>query len=111
MTSLEDVYQKFYPQLVKMLPTHDAIFMAKLYANKFLPGDAKVMIQQQPTRAQKNQYFLDQCIGQGFYPDDNVKGKASNPLLEQLLTVMEDCDDRSVSALASRFRGGKRLLK
>ena len=107
MTSLKDVYQKFYREFVTKLPTHDAIFMANLYANKFLPGDAKEMIQQKPTRAQKNEYFLDQCIAQGFYPDDNVKGGFSNPILEQLLIVMEKCDDRNVNTLASRFRDGK----
>ncbi len=107
MTSLEDVYKTFYPQLVAKLPTNDAIFMSKLYSNKFLPGDTKAKIQEISTKAGKNTFFLDECITPGFYPDDNVKGKSSNPLLEQLLTAMETDNDRTLKALASRFRDSK----
>ena len=107
MTSLKDLFREFYPQFVKILPTHDNIFMANLYANQFLPGDAKGKIHAKPTRSEKNTYFLDEYIEKGFYPDDNVKGGFSNPILEQLLTVMEKCDDLNVKGLASRFRDSK----
>ena len=101
-TSLKHVYQTFYPQLVDKLPTNDDIFMSKLYANKFLPGDTKEKIQQKPTKREKNTLFLDECIGTGFYDDKD--GKSSNPIFEHLLTVMENHDDRNLKALASRIR-------
>ena len=77
----------------------DAIFIAKLYASRFLPGDAKEAIHARPTRADKATYFLDNYIDGGFSDDGTT-----NELLSELLNLMEKSDDMVLKSVAKEIK-------
>lgn len=104
MSTMKDVYYDYYPKLIRVLPMDDAIFTARLYSSRFLPGDAKEVIQVKSTRAEKTTYFLDNCIAKGFDEDDDD----SNPLFTELLDLMEKSDDITMKKVAQDI---KRALK
>ena len=76
----------------------DAIFIAKLYASQFLPGNAKDLISARPTRADKATYFLDNCIANAFDDDDG-----SNELFADLVKLMEKSDDIVLKKVAKEI--------
>ena len=97
MPTLKEVYLEYYPKLIRVLPMTDAIFIAKLYASQFLPGDAKESISARPTRADKATYFLDNCIANAF--DDD----GSNELFADLVKLMEKSDDMVLKKVAKEI--------
>ena len=76
----------------------DAIFIARLYASKFLPGDSKEAIAARPTRADKATFFLDNYIDTGFEDD------GSNPLFSDLLNLMEKSEDLVLKSVAKEIK-------
>ena len=76
----------------------DAIFIARLYASQFLPGDAKEATAARPTRADKATFFLDNYIANGFEDD------GSNPLFSELLNLMERSDDMVLKTVAKDIK-------
>ena len=99
MPSLKDVYDDYYPKLIRVLPMNDSLFIAQLYSNKFLPGDAKESVMVRPTRADKATFFLDNYIVKGF-DDDGM----SNQLFIELIRVMEKSDDLVLKSVAKEIR-------
>ena len=98
MPTLREVYLEYYPKLIRVLPMSDAIFIARLYASRFLPGDAKEAIAARPTRADKATFFLDNYIDGGF--DDD----GTNPLFSDLLNLMEKSDDMVLKSVAKEIK-------
>ena len=95
---MKDVYTDYYSKLIIVLPMNDPIFIAKLYASQFLPGDAKEAVAARVTRAEKATFFLDNHIKNGF--DDD----GSNPLFLDLLKLMEKSDDIVLQSVAKEIR-------
>ena len=95
---MKDVYTKYYPTLIKVLPMNDTIFVAQLFASNFLPGNAKEAIEARDTRADKASFFLDNHIVNGFDDDGN------NPLFLDLLKLMEKTDDIVLQTVAKEIR-------
>ena len=60
--SANEVFTKFYLQLVTTLPIDDPLFTAKLFTNDLLPGDHKGHVESLPTKSDKASYFLDHVI-------------------------------------------------
>jgi len=95
--STSEVFKHFYVKLVRMLPMNDAIFMAKLFSAKLLPGDVKYQVESMSTQADKATHFLDRVIqpsvtsgvGRHFY---------------DLIKVMEDSEYNGVKELAKLIR-------
>ena len=92
------IYHDFYPKLIRVLPLSDAIFVAQLVKNGFLPGDTKESIKAKPTPAEKTTFFLDNCIAPGFNDD------GSNPLFNQLLELMERSDNMVLKSVAKEIK-------
>lgn len=98
MSTLKDVYLEYYPKLIRVLPMDDAYFRANLNASRFLPGDAKAMIESRPTRADKASYFLDNFIANAFEDD------GSNSMFSDLLNLMERSDDSALKSIAAQIK-------
>ena len=99
MPTLKEIYVKFYPNLVAVLPMDDATFMAQLYSNNLLPGDGKAKVEAQQTRADKASYFLDNYVEKGFVVDDST-----NPTFYSLLSVMQSNDDPLLKSVAGTIK-------
>lgn len=99
MPSLKDVYDEYYPKLIRVLPMNDSLFIAQLYSKHFLPGDAKDSIMARATRADKATYFLDNYIANDF--DDEG---TSNSLFVELIRLMEKSDDLVLKSVAKEIR-------
>ena len=97
--SANEVFTKFYSQLVKSLPMNDALFRAELFTNSLLPGDHKEHVESLslPTKAEKASYFLDHVIKPSVTGDDGSS-------FDKLLNVMEDSDHQGVKELAELIR-------
>ena len=99
MSLQKTVYRKHYHKLVRALPMDDALFIAKLYSKKFLPGDALYCIEARRSRAGKAEFFLENYVAKGF--DES----GENKLFSELLDLLNDSDDsvlRMVAANISR---------
>ena len=93
MSPLE-VFQRYYVQLVQLLPMKNDIFIARLYANNLLPGELKEDIDSSfHTSTKKAAKFLDDVIKPTVRHDDSTR-------FNVLLTVMKSCDDKTVNNLA-----------
>ena len=97
MSSMKQVYMDYYPKLMQVLPMNDALFIAQLYAGRFLPGDTKDVIQSRHTRAEKVQCFLDNCIKPAFLDDE------SNDIFLALLKMMENSDNVVLKSVAKEI--------
>jgi len=61
-THVEDVVTKFTPQLLKVLPMDDIIFVSELKAAGLLPGNLKAVIMSKSTSAEKADYLIDHVV-------------------------------------------------
>ena len=61
-SAAKDIFQKYYSQLVKMLPMDDSMFVAELYSQDVLTHEDKRVIMSQSTTADKVVVFLDRVI-------------------------------------------------
>ena len=95
--NIKDVYDKFYPRLVTLLPMKDDIFVAHLI--KLLPGDLKHKVgsESKSTPAGAATCFLDNAIGPGVEIGDNEP-------FTILLTEMEASDSILLGNLAKEIR-------
>ena len=96
MSSVLEVFQEHYPQLMKVLPMDDDYFIAQLYAKNLLTGSLKADIESLSTtnRASK---FLDDVIKPSVENNDCTKFHA-------LLRLMKKTDDSTIKALANKIR-------
>ena len=88
---LEQIYCKFYSQLVSALPMKDSIFLCDLV--KLLPYDLKDVINSKPTQAEASTCFLDKMIGPTITSGNNEP-------FYLLLTIMEKSDHINLKKLA-----------
>ena len=86
-----EVFRKFYPELVDMLPMDDPKFTAKLYNRDLLPSNLKDMVSAQVTPRNKSTFFLD-------------KGIKIDLNLEALVAVMVGSEYEGVKELAKQMR-------
>ena len=91
-TSLE-VLKDHYPQLLKLLPMEDNIFIGELLKNNLLPHNLKAVISSLSTRADKVTKFLDSVI---MPSADDLNSANFNILLQ----VMMNSNDNAVKQLA-----------
>ena len=91
-TSLE-VLKHHYPQLLKLLPMEDNVFIGELLKNNLLPHNLKAVISSLSTRADKVTKFLDSVI---MPSADDLNSINFNILLK----VMMNSNDNAVKQLA-----------
>ena len=94
----EAVIQKYYVDLVKLLPMNDATFRARLYSAGLLPGNLLDEIQSKPTKADKAEHLLHCGI------------KNDTDSFSKLLTVMEGHNDDHLKKLIEMIYGENGLL-
>ena len=93
----KSVYEKYDKKLMKCLPMEDTVFLANLFKYKLLSGYIMNALKALPTEASKAYYFLDQVIKPALDTDDNSS-------FNNLLSVMENCDNMNVAALACEIK-------
>ena len=91
-TSLE-VLKHHYPELLKLLPMEDNVFIGELLKNNLLPHNLKAVISSLSTRADKVTKFLDSVI---MPSADDLNSINFNILLQ----VMMNSNDNAVKQLA-----------
>ena len=91
-TNLE-VLKHHYPELLRLLPMEDNIFIGELFKNNLLPHNLKADINSLCTRADKVTKFLDSVITPSA---DNLNSINFNILLQ----VMMNSNDNAVKQLA-----------
>ena len=96
MSALQ-VFEDNYETLVRSLPMDDAIFLARLYSKRLLPGNIKALLKSLPTQADKAIEFLDQAI------EPSLQSNNVTPL-KKLLTIMEDYGNDALKSLAKTIR-------
>jgi len=100
MSTLKEIYKKYYGDLISKLQVNDSSFNSKLFSDDLFPGDTKDTVAAKATPAQASMYFLDNVINRGW-TDDNT-----NSEFGKLLTIMANCDDSVVKLLASDIKKG-----
>ena len=98
MSSVLDVFQEYYTELMRALPMNDKYFVAELYSKKLLPGNLKADIESLPTSAERASKFLDDVIKPSVENNDCTK-------FHTLLRLMKENDDVTVKQLADTVRG------
>ena len=97
MSSVLEVFQEYYPQLMRALPMDDDYFIAELYAKKLLPNNIKADIESLPNSAKRATRFLDDVIKPSVERNDCTK-------FHTLLWLMRENDDSTIKALAENIR-------
>jgi len=92
-TGILQVFRSHYPDLVRLLPMNNDIFIAELYKNDLLPHNLKAVIGSLSTRAEKATKFLDDVIAPSAENNCDTRSNV-------LLTVMMDSDDDAIKQLA-----------
>ena len=77
----------------------DPIFIAKLFAKDFLPGNTKEAIHAKGMRTEKATYFLDNMITTAFKDDRR------NPMFSELLNLIMNTDHLALTSLAKEIKG------
>ena len=96
MSSVLEVFQEHYPQLMKVLPMNDDYFIAQLYAKNLLTGSLKADVESLPT-ANRASKFLDDVIKPSVENNDCTK-------FHTLLWLMRENDDSTIKSLANKIR-------
>jgi len=89
---VEEIFQRFYVELVRVLPLHDAMFRSQLFTAGLLPGNLKSEVKSMPTPADKAEHFLD-C---------GIKNEISK--IQKLVLVMEGYVDDNVQQVARHIK-------
>ena len=97
MSSVLEVFQEYYPQLMRALPMNDDYFIAQLYAKNLLPNNIKADIESLPNSAKRATRFLDDVIKPSVEKNDCTK-------FHTLLWLMRENDDSTIKALAENIR-------
>ena len=92
-TSSLEVLQYHYPELLRLLPMEDSIFIAELFKNNLLPHNLKAVIDSLSTRADKVAKLLDSVIKPSTENSNNAN-------FNVLLQVMMASNDNAVKQLA-----------
>ena len=99
MSTLREVFNSHNVQLLD-LPMNEDKFIAALKQVGLFPGNSLAKVKAQPTEAEAAQYFLDNIIDKAWMYDN------SNPLLDELLTVMKKWYDPAIQSLAYQIETG-----
>ena len=97
MSSVLEVFQEYYPQLMRALPMDDDYFIAELYAKKLLPNNIKADVESLPNSAKRATRFLDDVIKPSVEKNDCTK-------FHTLLWLMRENDDSTIKAVANKTR-------
>ena len=92
-TTVLEVLKYHYPELLRLLPMEDSIFIGELFKNNLLPHNLKADINSFSTRADKVTKFLDSVITPSA---NNLNSINFNILLQ----VMMNSNDNAVKQLA-----------
>lgn len=90
------VYKDFYLKLVHLLPLDDPYFRGVLKDKKLFPGDLHDRVIAEPTKAQKNEYFLHNSIESSL--------NTTNTSFIALLEAMEQHNDVPLNQLAKEIK-------
>ena len=96
MSSVIEVFQEHYPQLMRALPMNDDNFIAELYAKNLLTSSFKAYIESLPT-ARRATRFLDDVIKPSVEKNECTK-------LYTLLWLIKKNGDITTKALANKIR-------
>ena len=88
---MDDIKQRYYCDLIDVLPLDDVRFRSKLQSVGLLPGNLKEEVKSKPTPAEKAEHFLDS----GIKCEDSLK---------ELAKVMAEWSDSAVKKLASQMQ-------
>ena len=94
---LEEIYYRFYPQLVESLPMKEPMFLAHLTQLHLLPGDLKQLINSKGTSTEATTCFLDNMIGPAIEC-------GNHETFNLLITVMEKSDNIILNNIAQNIR-------
>ena len=97
MSSVLEVFQEYYPQLMRALPMDDDYFKAELYAKNLLPNNIKADIESLPNSAKRATRFLDDVIKPSVEKNDCTK-------FHTLLSLLKKNDNITIKALANKTR-------
>ena len=97
MSSVLEVFQEYYPQLMRALPMDDDYFIAELYAKQLLPNNIKADIESLPDSAKRATRFLDYVIKPYVEKNDCTK-------FHTLLSLLKKNDNTTIKALANKIR-------
>ena len=92
-TTILEVLKCHYPELLRLLPMEDNIFIGELFKNNLLPHNLKADINSLCTRADKVTKFLDSVITPSADNLNSINFKI-------LLQVMMNSNDKAVEQLA-----------
>ena len=87
----EKIIQKYYIDLLKVLPMNDVMFIGRLYSTGLLSDNLKKEVQSKPTAADKADYFLQHGI------------KNDTDSFNKLLTIMEKHNGDCLRELADNL--------
>ena len=85
-----------YSKLTTSFPIND--LLPSLYSKRVITSDQKEQIQKKQLRKEKVSYLLDSVIIPSLELDDTT-------LYDNLIKVMEDCDDITAHRLAKLLQG------
>ena len=87
MATIKEVYENYYPELIRKLPIDDAMFKANLVKEGLFSSgtDVKGEVYAQSTRAKRATYFLDSVIEPNIADEDDE----DRELFDKLLKVMD----------------------
>ena len=94
MSSVLEVFQEYYPKLIRALPINDDDFIAELNAKNLLPGSLKADIESLPATKRASK-FLDDVIKPSLEKNDCTK-------FHTLLSLLRG--DSTTKALANKIR-------
>ena len=92
---MQEIYFKFYSQLVSSLPMKDAIFRSRLVG--LLPDDLKETVESKSTAAEAASCFLDNMIKPAVEFGNNTP-------FEILLAKMEESENINLNTLAQNIK-------
>ena len=95
--SSREVFEKFYANLVMLLPMDDGMFFAHLYASELLPDDLSSQVRRQSTSAERAVLFLDSAIQPSLRIGDNST-------FMRLLKVMQEMEYINARQLAHQIK-------
>ena len=97
MSSVLEVFQEYYPQLMRALPMDDDYFIAELYAKQLLPNNIKADIESLLNSAKRATRFLDDVI-KPYVEKNDCRS------FHTLLWLMKENGDSTTKALANKIR-------
>ena len=91
------IYDKFYPQLVSLLPMKDAVFTSNLVSLELLSCDLKATIESKETQKEAAECFLDRMIKPAVECGNNIT-------FYLLIAIMENIGDLNMKNLTQTIR-------